>query len=42
MSVKEHLTLEGDKIKELQSKGQALLNKDTDPLQSAIKYKKVK
>ena len=42
MTVKEHLTLEGDKIKELQSQGQALLNIDTDPLESAIKYKKVK
>ena len=38
MTLEEHLTLEGDKIKELQSKGQALLNQDVDPLKSWRKY----
>lgn len=42
MTVEEHLTLEGDMIKEYQAKGEALLNQDTDPLKSAIKFERVK
>lgn len=38
MTLEEHLTLEGDTIKELQSKGQALLNQDVDPLKSWRKH----
>jgi len=42
MTVEDHLTLEGDMIKEYQAKGEALLNQDTDPLKSAIKFERVK
>ena len=42
MTAEEHLTLEGDTIVEYQSKGEALLNQDTDPLGSAIKFERVK
>lgn len=41
MTAEEHLTLEGDTIVEYQSKGEALLNQDTDPLKSAIKFERI-
>ena len=41
MTAEEHLTLEGDLIKEYQAKGEALLNQDTDPLKSAIKFERI-
>ena len=36
-----YLTLEGDTIVEYQAKGEALLNQDTDPLKSAIKFERI-
>ena len=41
MTAEEHLTLEGDTIVEYQAKGEALLNQDTDPLKSAIKFERI-
>ena len=41
MTAEEHLTLEGETIRLYQSKGEALLNQDTDPLKSAIKFERI-